>query len=62
MSDSARIFRFVVHSKLESYADLGWEYRRALEGTHHGHTAFLMEWPHDTPPAEPEREEMPLVG
>ncbi len=62
MSNSAQIFRFVVHDRLKAYADLGWEYRRALEGTHHGLTAFLVEWVGDGPPVEPEREEMTLAG
>ena len=59
---SCRIFRFVVHDQLKAYEELGWEYRRALEGTHHGHTAFMMEWMNEGQPVEPPREEVTLAG
>jgi hypothetical protein len=59
---SARIFRFVRHEYSGAYIELGWINHKSLEGTHHGVHATLLEWPKDTPPVEPEAQEIPLAG
>ena len=63
MSDEkCRIYRFVVHHAAPGYIELGWVNHRSLENTHHGQHATLLEWPHETPPLEPEAQEVPLAG
>lgn len=59
---SAKIFRFVRHSDVQLYADLGWLIHNSLDGTHHGQWSKLIEWPHDDPPPEPDKSGVPLAG
>lgn len=41
------IYKYVIHSLIPEYEALGWINTGDLAGTHHGHYADLLMWPHE---------------